>query len=595
MAVYQKNPSGFPEESNHSTNNFTLNEALMAVDKGYSVIPLNPRGKTPKVPWLEYQSIRATKEEVRDWHKQWPDMNYGIVTGEISGITVLDVDAKYGGLESLEQLRDRLPEVPIVSTGGGGYHLYFTSSGEVNAENSATTGLDIRGNGGYVVGAGSTHANGTVYGWELNGVSPQPMPTWLPELAKGKPKPEPVIKSGTTGTVIPEGKRNNSLTKQAGELHRKGLNTDVIEAVLIHINATQCVPSLPNSEVHTIVDSVTSYEREKPKHTYKAEAFSDWGSEVIPEPEYIINVPAIARGHLVMFAAPPKSGKSTLARHMAVAKANGETFLGEDVTQGNVLYIAAEENPNDVKRAFQKLAKGMHSGLWVHFGNVGDYDDAMTGIREDIREKDISLVIVDTAFKLRNKSFDTNEYNAGYDWATPFMDLAHDENVSVVMLHHVNKKGWHSEGYDALRGVLGSSALSAAVDSVISLRRDDKDMRYLFAHGRLEDMPPIILNFDKETNQLTHGGTKAEYEVDIVMDEIMEFMSDRNGATGAEVREEIPRKTQHVTTALKQHVELGNLFKRKDGRKDYYSAFPFSEPKGEKQEKLEQQGEYDGM
>jgi len=79
----------------------TLDAALGYLARGWSVIPVQPRGKRPLVPWLEFQERLPSTHEVQDWWARWPDANVAVVTGALSGVVVLDVDVKPGGPESL--------------------------------------------------------------------------------------------------------------------------------------------------------------------------------------------------------------------------------------------------------------------------------------------------------------------------------------------------------------------------------------------------------------------------------------------------------------------------------------------------------------
>jgi len=71
-----------------------LKEALSYCKRGYSVIPIKPKGKKPLVEWTEYQTRIATEKKMKKWWKKWPDANVGIVTGNISGLVVIDCDSK---------------------------------------------------------------------------------------------------------------------------------------------------------------------------------------------------------------------------------------------------------------------------------------------------------------------------------------------------------------------------------------------------------------------------------------------------------------------------------------------------------------------
>ena len=115
----------------------------------------------------------ATIDEgtIRAWWGNTPKANIGIRTGKESGIFVVDLDGEEGieALAKLETEHDALPRTPTVRTGGGGRHRYFKYPLGVEVKNKIKIlrlPIDVRGDGGYVIGAGSNHPNGE-YRWEI--------------------------------------------------------------------------------------------------------------------------------------------------------------------------------------------------------------------------------------------------------------------------------------------------------------------------------------------------------------------------------------------------------------------------------------------
>jgi len=145
-----------------------LRAALSYARRGVPVFPCRALGKTPLTT---NGHLDAALEErlVRAWWGRWgrwPNANVGIPTGQKSGLLVLDVDPDDGGLESLKELEragGEAPKTTIARTGGGGLHLYFryprpsrpgAPDAVAEVRNSASLlgrGLDVRGEGGYVV------------------------------------------------------------------------------------------------------------------------------------------------------------------------------------------------------------------------------------------------------------------------------------------------------------------------------------------------------------------------------------------------------------------------------------------------------------
>jgi hypothetical protein len=143
-----------------------LKHALCLAADGFRVFPLEPDGKKPLIEnWPE----RATTDEkqVLAWWQIWPEANIGVATGK--GLVVLDADVKGGkpGLGSLVliDLDHNLPETLRVRTPSGGVHVYLKTDPDLKVPNSVNSlrdypGIDVRGDGGYVVGRGSTIGKG---------------------------------------------------------------------------------------------------------------------------------------------------------------------------------------------------------------------------------------------------------------------------------------------------------------------------------------------------------------------------------------------------------------------------------------------------
>jgi len=154
-----------------------LRGALIYAGRGIPVFPCEAGGKRP----LTAEGfLEATTDEarIRGWWERWPNANVAIPTGERSGLLVLDVDAGEGtdSVALLELSRGQPPRTARVATGGGGVHLYFRypSSRELRAAGMYTRqvrnsqgllgdGLDVRGEGGYVVAPPSSTAR--TYRW----------------------------------------------------------------------------------------------------------------------------------------------------------------------------------------------------------------------------------------------------------------------------------------------------------------------------------------------------------------------------------------------------------------------------------------------
>lgn len=177
---------------------------------GWSVFPVVHRDKRPALAsWKAYQTERAALATVAAWSDA--DHNIGIATGAVSGLFVLDLDSA----DAITAAEHRgLPDTISVRTGKG-LHVYFSHpGGTISNRTGIFPGADIRGDGGYVVGPGSTHPNGSSYEWENppGTFELAPAPAWLVDMLH---KPTLLDREmAKVRTAVP-GARNDQLNRSA--------------------------------------------------------------------------------------------------------------------------------------------------------------------------------------------------------------------------------------------------------------------------------------------------------------------------------------------------------------------------------------------
>jgi hypothetical protein len=244
----------------------TLTEILPLARAGWRLFPVAARQKTPAVG--DWPTVATTDEmRLREWQDAFPSCGWACVTGAASGVWVLDVDGEAGNAWCAEQTRlrgDGWTQTRKVKTNRG-FHLYFRWPGNgVNIRNSANriaSGVDTRGEGGYVVIPPSVHPDGSGYAW-LGPPTLAPIfsPQWLLALATNASQLEASPATGDVSGVIPQGERNSTLASLAGSMRRRGMSQDAIAAGLLAENKRACNPPLPQNEVEKIAESVSRYE-----------------------------------------------------------------------------------------------------------------------------------------------------------------------------------------------------------------------------------------------------------------------------------------------------------------------------------------------
>ena len=216
--------------------------------RGFSIIPIKPRDKRPLIPWESYQNGPPTEKQIQDWFTERPDANVGVVTGAVSDCVVIDLDSDEARVKLKEMLVGfELSAVPRSHTGKG-WQLFFKHPG-VSIPNRAGVipGLDVRGDGGYVVAPPSIHPNGKQYKWEigLNSLLPD-----LPaDLLKLISTPAANSDNGYRDRFntaqalhgVPEGQRDQTVFKLACKLRSADVPRDMAETLILE-SAKNCDP-----------------------------------------------------------------------------------------------------------------------------------------------------------------------------------------------------------------------------------------------------------------------------------------------------------------------------------------------------------------
>jgi len=184
------------------------------LSRGFSIIPLKPRSKEPLIKWEEYQKRQPTLAEISTWFSNNANLNLGIVTGSVSNLAVIDVD----GPEGQASIRALGYTSNISALTGKGKQLFY-KCGVINICNAVRIrpGIDVRGEGGYVVASPSIHPNGRRYVWtspiSQTSVNALPMfPTGLLQI-KSLEQPENTRTTNNTGWIKEalEGMRNGNI------------------------------------------------------------------------------------------------------------------------------------------------------------------------------------------------------------------------------------------------------------------------------------------------------------------------------------------------------------------------------------------------
>jgi len=135
-----------------------------AYELDFSVIPVTQKEKKPFVRWQEYQDRIASEDEINSWWDRYPEANVAIVTGKISNLIAIDVDSEEGLLWLKKNYSE---DTGVYGRTARGYHALYRHPGmPVQNSQRLYPGIDVRGDGGYIVAYPSIHISGHQYKWE---------------------------------------------------------------------------------------------------------------------------------------------------------------------------------------------------------------------------------------------------------------------------------------------------------------------------------------------------------------------------------------------------------------------------------------------
>lgn len=476
-----------------------LETARAYVAKGLSVIPLVKRDKIPDgsvLPgrsWKIYRERRATDAELVTWFESG-ERNLGIVTGSISGFVVIDLDGQEGiavgkgaGFES--------PLKVVTGREGGGLHLYYKHpGGSVGNSVKLMSGVDVRGDGGFVVAPPSIHPSGRRYQWvKTDG----PIPVFsqhvfgtgrVHEELRGEILPRGANEKGWIEEALKSlapGNRDHNITKIVGRLHRDGwAPSDMIALLASH-------PEIQDhgiDELQRIVRSISAKPRGVESDSLPEQSLSAFMAD---ETKVSWIVPGmIGKETLGFVAGLPETNKTWLMMDLALEASRGGLWLNKFPTvKSKVLFIDQERFSGETRRRFKAMlaykevgAAQLNGNLTVWCGTTIriDLEQSFNALQKRLETIRPDLVVVDSFV-----TFHTKEENNRSD-AQVVMErikrLRQEFGCSFIFIDHENKGVFTAEADEkpsSLR-MAGSIGKLAAAELVITVRGKGKNRSGVF-------------------------------------------------------------------------------------------------------------------
>ena len=558
-----------------------LQAVLNYRNQGFSIIPIIPKDKRPLIAWEPYQTEPATETQIRDWWgTEFPGANVGVVTGQVSGLVVIDLDCP----EAKDKLKELLSQYDLTSVPrsrtGEGWQLFFQHPG-VSVQNRAGVlpGLDVRGDGGYVVAPPSIHPNGRVYKWEV------PIAGELPKLPVELFKliSSPVSnsangyreRSDTARALdgVPEGQRDETLFRLACKLRSADVPEGMAEALILEA-ARNCQPPFPERQALEKISN--TYRRYEPRRNGAAQFVSSpienkpcainfplqtWGAFLntdFSELPYTIEGLAVDSG-LVVFHGRGKDGKSTLLIHACRAVASGRPFLGRATQAKPVVYLNYEMGFGYLQKLFREGGPCPDDAYILNRPEPVLQIPTVEAIMRQVGRP--GVMVVDSfrgAFRLVGDA-ENSAGGAGLILCN-IQDLAVKNKWLVIVVHHRNRGA--KEGTDSISG---TSDWIAAPDVIWTWSRRERDKPgVLSIEGRLPPVEPLAVQLSPR--ECVCMGTIEESAEESDKAVILKALT-QEGQEAKVIAEGLDKPASTVRKRLEALYSLGKVNREGTGKK----------------------------
>lgn len=513
----------------------TADAAAALAAAGWRVFPLKPVSKLPAIkgwPTLATSDVAT----VVNWWKQWPNAGIAIATG--GGVAVLDVDCKngaqgYASLAAIEAAHGPLPPTLTVDTPSGGRHYYFAAQGLRTSAGQLAVGLDIRGEGGYVVAPPTVLADGRAYRW-VHVAAPAMAPAWIaaasahastelrPAPASADVTPELLEDLRSALDALPADSRTDWIAVGAAlrPLGDVGRNLWIAWSATSPKHNPDADPEAWDTIGHDSTGPAAVFARAQrlgwqnpqalrrlaevfggnaspiaPGATLRPVPVHDVMTATVPPPRFIVH-PLIPAGHLTLFGSHGGSGKSILALTIGAHVAAGQPWAGFAVERRPVLYVSLEDAGPVVRYRLRKVieaygldATAVTGGLRIVDGAEGFgalmSENIAFGVRQLVETPtlaelraavgDAGLIVVDNA----SDAYDgpENDRRQVRTFIRALASLGRKDGAGVLLLAHIDKAA--ARFGSAGNSYSGSSAWHNSARSRLALvdERHGKELR----------------------------------------------------------------------------------------------------------------------
>ena len=526
--------------------------------------------KTPRVKWQHYQKIQPSREEIQQWHNQYPSANWAAITGIT--FAVVDVD-KDEAVEWVEQ--GNISRTPLKQTSPrGGVHYFYSLGSELIRNSVGLNKIDIRGDGGYIMVAPS-------HGYNIDFDQNYPMSSMedLPVLVQDDLQKVHMYNNGgkvesirekLTEEPKQEGSRNDPMARLVGKWVKEGwgMREVMIKAQdwnqtcfppMDLIEVTRTTISIVNGHIKRHPDDVDAgvmqwqtskwqtdinedlkeiQSQEDPLDELKRDSAeapeqgplglqpfsaSEWENMNYDGIDQYWGDAFIFEKSRVLLLGKPKIGKSNWLGAFAAGATTGTDFMDVPFSRPlKVMWFQAEIIAEFLKRRIETYYKRFatdddlrrlgHSNLIIS-GRLRKNlmkDQDIQAFSDEIAFHKPDIVMIDPIINFFDGEENSNtEIRKLMDRIDMLMDI---NNVAVILAHHTGKERADDKSFMSARG---GSVFAGWFDSGVKLSGQKPDVSVFYEARNAQEPKEHLASFDFEqgmwqVNEFTPRSTKPQ-------------------------------------------------------------------------------------
>lgn len=453
-------------EQNKKMDNDLMKSAIEYAKIGFAVFPVMPKTKCPATTH-GFKDATTDIVQVQKWWTENPNYNIGVATGKRSnGLLVVDLDIDeekgkngYDELKQWQQEHGELPDTWTSITGRGGYHLLFRTDKDTACSTNVLNGVDVRGDGGYIIVPPSIHQNGNYYEWEqfLGDCELAEANDLVFQFITPNRANQNNIERFGLDEKIQKGERVTTLFKLVCSLVSKGLSDSTIKNAIQEENQKKCVPPLTLEELEKeVFPALKRYEKgeiksssSNPKEAFNLDLVSMDDIEE-KEPEWLISN-YIPKYQITTLAGDGGAGKTTIWCNIAAAVSSGKrSFLEESIPEEfartepkTVLFFSSEDS---FEYTLKKRLKSSGAILKnIHSISLKDERFSKVKFNSPFLEQLIAhykpqLVIFDPIQSYLPADIQMGQRNAMRACLNPLIGLGEKYGTTFLIIVHANKQ-----------------------------------------------------------------------------------------------------------------------------------------------------------